>query len=168
MRSVNFISNTTMQTTHFRINKKEHCHINDDVIFIINSKDVARIPLEHELSEAWGIMSIINYIVFLFLFGYVSISLNMHGAGFFKQPFNYGALFLMILSFMRIQQGLVSSKTPTIYRNKIKSVYFKTPFYSYPRLVIYFEGPEGKVLRRTFPILYKQEALPVLKEAGLM
>jgi hypothetical protein len=157
-----------MQTTHFRINEKEHCHINEDVIFIINGKEVTRVPLEHELSEAWGIASILNYILFVLLFGYVSVSINMHGADFFRNPFNYGALFLMILSFMRIQQGLVSSKTPTIYRSKIRSVYFKTPFYSYPRLVIYFEGPEGKVLRRTFPILYKQEALPVLKETGLI
>jgi len=157
-----------MQTTHFRINEKEHCHINEDVIFIINGKEVTRVPLEHELSEAWGIASILNYILFVLLFGYVSVSINMQGADFFRHPFNYGALFLMILSFMRIQQGLVSSKTPTIYRNKIRSVYFKTPFYSYPRLVIYFEGPEGKVLRRTFSILYQQEALPILKEAGLI
>jgi hypothetical protein len=157
-----------MQTKYFRINKKEYCHINDEVIFIIGSKQVTRVPLEHELSEAWGIVSIINYILFVLLFVYVSVSINLKGGYFFKEPYNYGALFLMILSFIRIQQGMVTSKTATIYRNKIKSVYFKTPFFSYPRLVIYFEGPEGKVLRRIFPILYKQEALPVLKEVGLL
>jgi hypothetical protein len=157
-----------MQTKYFRINKKEYCHINDEVIFIINSKEVTRVPLEHELSEAWGIVSVINYIFFILLFVYVSVSINMKGIYFFKELFNYGALFLMLFSFVRIQQGLVSSKTAAIYRDKIRSVYFKTPFYSYPRLVVYFEGPEGKVLRRTFPVLYKQEALPILKEAGLL
>ncbi len=160
--------NNIMQTKYFRINKKEYCHINDDVVFVISSKEVIRVPLEHELSEAWGIVSVINYIFFVLLFGYVSVSINAKGGSFFKEPYNYGALFLMILSFIRIQQGMVSSKTPIIYRNKIKSVYFKIPVFSYPRLVIYFEGPEGKVLRRTIPVLYKQEALPVLKEVGLL
>jgi hypothetical protein len=157
-----------MQTTFFRVNKKEYCHINDEAIFIISSKDVVRIPLEHELSEAWGIVSVLNYILFTLLFGYVAISVNIKGGDFFTQPFNYGTLFLMILSFIRIQQGFVSSKTPIIYRNKIKSVYFKTPFYSYPRLIIYFDGPEGKILRRTIPVLYKQDALKVLQEASLL
>jgi hypothetical protein len=74
----------------------------------------------------------------------------------------------LFLSFKRIQDGFNSSRTPTISRNKIKSVYFKTPKFSYPRLVIYFEGPEGKILKRTISVLYKQEALPVLKETGLL
>jgi hypothetical protein len=35
-------------------------------------------------------------------------------------------------------------------------------------LVIYFEGPEGKVVRKIIPVLYKKEALPILQEVGLL
>ena len=157
-----------MQTKFFRINKKEYCHITDDIIFITNSKEVTRIPLENELGEEWGIVSVFNYILFILLFGYTAISIMYYGTYFFKQPVNYGALFLLFISFIRIKEGFLSSNTPTIRRSKIKSVYLKSPKFSYPRLVIYFDGPEGKILRRTIPILYKKEALPVLQEMGLM
>ncbi len=156
-----------MQTKYFRINKNEYCHITDDTIFITNSKDVIYIPPEHELSEGWGIISILNYILFTFLFIYVAASVTNSGINFFKVPLNYGAIFILFILFIRIKEGFLSSKTPSINRSKIKSIYFKTPAFSFPRLVIYFEGPEGKVLRRTIPVLYKQEALPILKEAGL-
>ncbi len=157
-----------MQTKYFRINKDEYCHITDDTIFIISSKDVKHIPPEHTLGEGWGIISILNYILFAFLFVYVTASVTNSGEAFFKQPLNYGALFLLFISLKRIQDGFISSKTPTINRSKIRSVYFKTPAFSYPRLVVYFEGPEGKVLRRTIPVLYKKEALPVLEETTLV
>ena len=157
-----------MQTNYFRINKKEYCHITDDTVFIIDSKEVTRVPLEFELGEEWGIMSVVNYIAFTFLFLYVAISLTHYGINFFKHPFNYGALFLLYISFTRIKNGFLSSRTPTITRSKIKSVYFKTPKFSFPRLIIYFKGPEGKVLRKIIPVLYKKEALPVLHETGLL
>jgi hypothetical protein len=155
-----------MQTKYFRTSKKEYCHITDDTIFIFNSKEPNRIPLEHEVSNAWGILSVLNYILFFFLFAYVAISVNVYGFSFFKHVANYGGLFLLFISFMRIQRGLTSSNTPTIQRSKIKGIHFKTPPFSYPRLLIYFEGPEGKVLRRSISILYKREALPILKEVG--
>lgn len=157
-----------MQTKHFRINKKEYCHITDDTIFIINSKVVSRVPLEHELGEEWGITSILNYLLFVLLFVYIAIAISYYGANFFKQPINYGALFLLFISFIRIKEGFLSSRTPTIARNKIRSVYFKTPKFSFPRLVVYFEGPQGKVVRKIIPVLYKNEALPVLEEKGLI
>ncbi len=157
-----------MQTKYFRVNKKEYCHITDQIIFVINSKEVSRVPLEFELGEGWGIISMLNYIVFVFLFIYTTISLSAYGANYFLQPINYGTLFLLILFLMRIKNGFVASRTPTISRNKIKSIYFKTPKFSYPRLVIYFTGPEGKVLRKTIPIRNKKEALAVLKETGVL
>ena len=157
-----------MQTKYFRINKKEYCHITDDTIFIINSKEVSRIPLEHDLGEEWGIASVLNYLLFTFLFVYTGMAVSSYGLNFFKQPLNYGALFLLFLSFVRIKNGFLSSRTPTVIRKKIKSIYFKTPKFSFPRLVIYFEGPEGKVLRKIIPILYKKEALPILQETGLV
>jgi hypothetical protein len=157
-----------MQTKYFRTSKKEYCHITDDTIFIFNTKEPNRIPLEHTLGEGWGIGSVLNYIIFALLFLYNVVSATYYKIDFIKQPLNYFALFLLFLSFKRIQDGFNSSKTPTIQRSKIKSVYFKTPKFSYPRLVIYFEGPEGKILRRTISVLYKQEALPVLKETGLL
>ncbi len=157
-----------METKYFRVNKKEYCHITDDTIFIINSKEVSRIPLAFELGEGWGIVSMVNYILFGFLFVYTTVSMSAYGVNFFMHPLNYGALFLLLLFLMRIKNGFVTSRTPTISRNKIKSVYFKTPKFSYPRLVIYFEGPEGKVLRKIIPVMYKQEALAVLKETGVL
>ena len=159
---------STMQTKYFRASNKEYCHITDDTIFIFNAKEPTRIPLEHDLGEGWGIVSILNYILFTFLFVYVAGSASYYGIAFLKNPINYGALFLLFISFMRVKEGFVSSSTPAISRDKIKSVYFKTPKFSYPRLVIYFKGPEGKVLRRTISVLYKQEALPVLEETGLL
>ncbi len=156
-----------MQTKYFRINKKEYCHITDDAIFIINSKEVARIPLEHELSEGWGVISILNYIFFAFIFVYTVVSMSYYGTSFFIQPLNYCAVFLLFLSFIRIKNGFTTSRTPNIPRNKIQTVYFKTPKFSYPRLVIYFTGPEGKVLKKIIPVMYKLEALPVLKEMGV-
>lgn len=157
-----------MQTNYFRINKREYCHITEDKLFIINSKEVKRIPLEHDVSEAWGIVSILNYLVFALLFGYISISVSHYGADFFMEPINYGGILLLLISFVRVKNGFLTSSTPCISRNKIKSVYFKTPWYSFPRVVIYFEGTEGKVLRRIIPVLNKQEALNVLKETGLI
>jgi len=157
-----------MQTKYFRINKKEYCHITDETIFIINSKEVARIPAEFELGEGWGIASVLNYILFTFLFGYVAISTSFYGAVFFTNMINFGALFLLFLSFVRIRNSIVSSRTPTISREKIRSVYFKTPKFSYPRLIIYFNGPEGKVLRKIIPVYNKHEALSVLNDAGIL
>ena len=127
-----------------------------------------RVPLEFELGEGWGIASIFNYLLFAFLFVYCSVCISYYDIDFFKEAINYGALFLLFLSFIRIKNAFLSSRTPTITRNKIKSVYFKTPRFSYPRVVIYFTGPEGKVLRKTIPVLYKKEALAVLKETGLL
>ncbi len=157
-----------MQTKYFRVNKKEYCHITEDAVFVLNTKDVTRVPLEHELGEGWGVLSILNYIFFAFIFVYTTIALSYYGSYFFKHPVNYGALFLLFLSFIRIKNGLMSSETPTIKRDKIRTVYFKTPRFSFPRVVIYFDGPEGKVLRKIIPVLYKQEALPVLEETGLV
>ncbi len=157
-----------MQTSYFRINNKEYCHITDDCIFIINSKNVTRVPEPFELSETWGIISILNYLLFAFLLIYASVSFSYYGIYFLKQPVNYGALFLLFISFIRIKNGILSSKTPTIFRNNIKSVHFKTPFFSYPRLEVYFTGAEGKTLRKTIPVLYKNEALPMLREAGVL
>ncbi len=157
-----------MQTKYFRINKKEYCHITNELIFIYSSKTPLRIPPEHELSEAWGIKSILNYILFALLFIYTSVSLSRYGVNFFKYLVNYGELFLLFISFIRIKEGFISSNTPTILRSKIKSVYLKTPKFSFPQLVIYFEGPDGKTLRRTIPILYKKEALPILQELKMI
>ncbi len=157
-----------MQTKYFRANDKEFCHITDEYIFITSTKEPTRIPPEHELSEAWGIISVLNYILFVLLFAYSAVSVNYYGFNFLKYPINYGGLFLLFLSFRRIQTGLNSSRTPTIKRSKIKAVYYKTPKFSYPRLLIYFEGPEGKTLSRKISTLYKKEALPVLEETGLV
>lgn len=157
-----------MQTSYFRVNKKEYCHISDDTVFIINSKEVTRVPLEHELAEGWGIVSVLNYIFFVFIFFYTAFSVSYYGIYFFSHILNYGALFLLFVSLMRIKNGFNSSTTPTIMRNKIKSVHFKTPKFSFPRLVIYFEGPEDKIVRKIIPVLYKKEALPVLKKTGLI
>lgn len=156
------------ETKYFRVSDKEYCHISDDIIFIFNSKEPTRIPLEEELSNAWGISSILNYILFVFLLIYTSASLNGYGMNFFKNPINYGGLILLFISFIRIKEGFQSSSTPTILRKKIRSVYLKSPRFSYPRLVIYFDGADGKILRRTIRILYKKEAEPVLKETGMV
>jgi hypothetical protein len=157
-----------MQTKYFRVNRKEYCHITDELIFIVNTKEPFRVPLEHELGEGWGIMSVLNYITFFFLFVYTALSATYYGYAFIKQPLNYAAVFLLFLSFKRLQDGFNGSRTPTIRRSLITNVLFKTPKFSYPRLIIYFEGPEGKVLKRTIRVLYKQEALPVLKETGVL
>ena len=157
-----------MQPSYFRVNNNEYCHITDETIFITNSKDVVRIPPEHTLNESWGIKSIFNYIVFAMVFLYVSYWVTDLGMDFFLKPINYGALFLLFYIFINIKNGFITSETPTIKRNKIKNCYFKTPFFSYPQLVIYFEGPEGKILRRTISALYKKEALPIVTNAGLI
>jgi hypothetical protein len=157
-----------IQSTYFRVNKKEYCHITDKEIFIFGSKTPTHIPEEHTLSEAWGILSVLNYLFFVFLFAYTAISITSQEVNFFKNVYNYGVLTLLFLSFIRVQKGFITSKTPTIPLNKIKSVYFKTPTFSFPRVVIYFEGPEGKTLQRTIPILYKQEALAVIQDSKLM
>lgn len=157
-----------MQTKYFRTTTAEYCHISNDTIFIFNSKEPSRIPLEHELGNAWSVKSILNYITFALLLLYTMFSVSYYGGNFFMEPINYGAVLLFFLSFIRMKEGFMSSNTPTIKRNKIRSAYFKTPKFSFPRLVIYFEGPEGKVLRRTISVKYKQEALPVLQETGLI
>ncbi|MDQ3048628.1 MAG: hypothetical protein M3R27_13850 [Bacteroidota bacterium] len=156
-----------MPDNYFRINKKEYLHITDEHIFVVNSKTPGRIPLEFELSEAWGVISILNYIIFIFLFGYTVISMMYYGFDFFAHPINYGGIILLLISFRRVKEGFLSSRTPMIQRSKIRTAHLKSPKFSFPRLVIYFEGPEGKVLRRTFPILYKKEAIPVLERSGL-
>ena len=157
-----------MQTKYFRVSDKEYCHITDDLIFIFNTKEPTRIPLEEELSNAWGISSVLNYIVFALLLIYSSVAINSYGMNFFKEPVNYGEILLLFLSFIRIKKGFQSSSTPTIQRSKIRSVYLRSPKFSFPRLVIYFDSLEGKVLSRTIRIMYKKEALPVLKETGLV
>lgn len=155
-------------TKYFRTTTNEYCHISDDTVFIFNTKEPTRIPLEHELSNAWGVKSILNYIFFAFMLMYTMFSVSYYGANFFKEPLNYGALLLLFLSFVKIKEGFISSSTPNIPRSKIKSIHFKTPKFSYPRLVIYFDGPEGKILRRSISIKYKKEAEQVLKEVGLV
>ena len=40
--------------------------------------------------------------------------------------------------------------------------------FSYPRVVVYFDGPEGKVLRRNISVKYKKEAEQILTEEGLL
>lgn len=157
-----------METLFFRVNKKEYCHISKEQVFVINSKEVTRIPLEHELAEGWGVLSIINYILFTFLFVYTAVTITYYKFDFFIHPMNYGALILLLISFNRVKEGFQSSKTPMIPRDKIQSVYFKTPRFSYPRVIIYFDGPEGKIIRKIIPVLYPKEALPVLKESGLI
>ncbi len=157
-----------MQTKYFRTTTKEYCHISDDTVFIFNTKEPTRIPLEHELGNAWGIKSVLNYIFFAFILFYTMFSVSYYGNSFFMQPVNYGALILLFMSLIRMKENFNSSNTPTIQRNKIKNVLFKTPRFSYARLVIYFEGPEGKVLRRTISVKYPKEAIPVLKETGLL
>ncbi len=155
-------------TKYFRTTTDEYCHISDDTVFIFNTKEPTRIPLEHEVSDAWGIKSVLNYIFFVMILFYTMFSVSYYGAGFFMQPLNYGALLLLFISFVKIKDGFVSSSTPTIQRSKIKTVHFKTPMFSFARVVIYFEGPEGKVLRRSISVKYKQEAEQVLKETGLL
>ena len=39
-----------------------------EYIFIFNSKDPHRIPLEHKLGEGWGILSVLNYVFFFLIF----------------------------------------------------------------------------------------------------
>ncbi|OFZ00283.1 MAG: hypothetical protein A3K10_05355 [Bacteroidetes bacterium RIFCSPLOWO2_12_FULL_31_6] len=155
-------------TKYFRTTTNEYCHITDDTIFIFNTKEPTRIPLEHEVSDAWGIKSVLNYIFFAMILLYTMFSVSYYGAQFFTQPLNYGALLLLFLSFVKIKEGFISSSTPTIQRSKIRSVHFKSPKFSYPRVVIYFEGPEGKVLRRSISVKYRQEGLQILKETGLV
>jgi hypothetical protein len=157
-----------MQTHFFRINNKEYCHISHDTLFIVNSKEVIRVPLEHELGESWGVISILNYLIFAFLFVYTALSITYYGFDFFAHPLNYGAIILLLIAFKRVKDGFQNSRTPTIPRHKIRNVEFRTPKFSYPRLIVYFNGPEGKVLRKIIPVLYKQEALPVLRETGLI
>jgi hypothetical protein len=157
-----------MSTKYFRTTTKEYCHISSDMIFIFNTKEPTRIPLEHELGNAWSVKAVLNYIAFGIMFIYTGTSVSYYGGGFFLRPVNYGALLLLMITFMRMKEYMISSNTPTIPRSKIKNVLFKTPRFSYPRLVIYFDGPEGKVLRRTIAVKYKKEALPVLKETGLI
>jgi hypothetical protein len=157
-----------MQTKYFRTTTNEYCHITDDTIFIFYSKEPNHIPLEYELSNAWGVKSILNYIFFTFLLVYTLVSVSYYGEQFFKEPINYGGLLLLFISFVKIKEGFMSSNTPTIPRNKIRSVYFKSPVFSYSRLVIYFEGKDGNVLRRNISVKYKKEALPILQEVGLV
>ena len=106
-------------TKYFRTTTGEYCHISDDTVFIFNTKEPTRIPLEHEVSDAWGIKSVLNYIFFAFILFYTMFSLSYYGVNFFKHILNYGALLLLLLSFMQIKEAFVSSSSPTIQRNKI-------------------------------------------------
>jgi hypothetical protein len=157
-----------MKTTYFKATSKEYCHVNDEFIFIFNSKEPTRIPLEFDLSETWGIASMINYIVFGLLLLYTGFSVLYYKINYFKYPVNYGALFLLFLTLKRINDGMHASKTPTIRRSSIKSASIQTPWFSFPRLVVYFDGPEGKVLKRSISIYRKKEAIQVLTEAGVI
>jgi len=157
-----------MEKSYFRINEREYCHINDEYIFIVNTTEPTRIPLAFDLGEGWGVMSILNYIVFAFLFIYTAASLTFYGYDFFIHPLNYGALILLLMAFMRVKEGFLSSRTPTIERRSIRNIILKTPKFSFPHILVYFDGPEGKIVRRKIPILYLKEGLPVLKEKGLL
>lgn len=157
-----------MEKSYFRINSREYCHINDEYIFIVNTKEPTRIPVAFDLGEGWGVMSTLNYLVFAFLFVYTAASLTFYGYDFFIHPINYGAIILLLMAFMRVKEGFLSSRTPTIIRKTIKFVILKTPRFASPHILIYFDGPEGKVVRRKIPILYKKEALPVLQAKGLL
>jgi hypothetical protein len=157
-----------MQTKYFRTTTQEYCHISNDTVFIFNTKEPNRIPLEHELGNAWGIKSILNYIFFAMILMYTMFSVSYYGANFFMEPVNYGALLLLFMSMIRMKNNFNSSNTPAIPRSKIRNVIFKSPRFSYARLVIYFDGPEGKVLRRIISVKYPKEVLPVLKETGLL
>lgn len=157
-----------METHFFRINKKEYCHISKEQVFIISGTEVKRIPEEHELGDAWSVSSILNYIFFLFMLVYVGFTVTVYGELFFSHIYNYGVLLLLLMSFVRVKSGFETSSTATISRHRIKTVHLKTPMFSFPRLDIYFNGHEGKVLKKTIPVLYTQEAIPVLKSTGLM
>ena len=113
-------------------------------------------------------MSLLNYFLFFLLLIYIAFSTTNSGLDFFLNPINYGAIIILFYSLVRMKNGFLTSKTPTIKRSKIQTTYFKTPKFSYPRLEIYFEGPEGKILKRTIATLYSKEALPILKETGLL
>ena len=166
--SIIFVCTSIMESKYFRINKKEYCHITDKEIFIVNTKNPTRIPLELELGEGWGIKSVLNYIWFVLLFVFLGSSITYYGVAFFKEPINYGAIALLVFSYIRIKNGFVTSRTPTIKREAITNTVFKAPKFSYPRLIVKFKGPEGKILKRIIPILYKQEALPILQEEKLI
>jgi hypothetical protein len=157
-----------MQTKHFRTTTNEYCHITNDYVFIFNSKEPSRIPVEHDLSNAWSIKNVLNIVLFAILLFYVMGSVNYYGIYFFKEPINYGGLVLLFLLLVRIKENFMSSNTPVILRNTIKAVYLKKPKFSYARVVIYFVGPEGKVLRRKISVKYPIEAEKVLKEEGLL
>lgn len=157
-----------MEPSYFRVNKREYCHINDEYIFIVNAKEPTRIPLAHDLGEGWGVISILNYLVFTFLFVYIALSINYYGFDFFIHPLNYGAIILLLIAFMRVKEGFLSSRSPTIERKSITNVVLKKPRFAQPHILVYFNGPEGKVIRRRITILYMQEAIPVLKAKGLL
>jgi hypothetical protein len=157
-----------MEKTYFRINKKEYCHINDEYIFIVNKQSPDRVPLAHELGEGWGVINILNIIFFVLLFTYTGMAISYYGISFFREIWNYAALFLLIVFLVRIKESYLSSRTPTISRRKILNVVLKKPRFSFPHINIYFEGPEGKTLRRRIPILYLKEAEPVLRHTGLL
>lgn len=157
-----------MERSYFRVNRKEYCHINDEFIFIVNTKEPTRIPSAFELGEGWGIVSVLNYIIFTLLFVYTALTISAYGMEFFLHPVNYGALLLVFYFMARIREGFVSSRTPTIDRKLIRRTEVKTPKYSFPRFVVYFDGPEGKLLKRVIRIYHPKEALPVLKEKGFV
>ncbi len=156
-----------MQTNYFRINKKEYCHFTEDYIFITNTKTPTFIPEEHDLGESYSISSILNYIFFAFIMAYCFFAIAYYGKQFFAEPLNYAAIFLLILSMRRVQQGFNASKSPSINRSKLKNILFKTPKFSFPRLEIYFVGPNNKTLKRTISVLYKKEALNILEKENI-
>jgi hypothetical protein len=155
-------------TRYFRTTTKEYCHISDDTVFIFNSKEPTRIPLEHELGDAWSVKAILNYIAFGLILLYIMFAVSYYGGNFFIYYYNYPAIFLLFLTFIRMRNLMVGSTTPTIQRNKITNALLKKPWFSFARLVIYFHGPEGKVLRRVISVKYPKEAMPVLIESGLL
>ncbi|MFL5765275.1 MAG: hypothetical protein ACJ77K_15130 [Bacteroidia bacterium] len=155
-------------TRYFRTTTKEYCHISDDAVFIFNSKEPTRIPLEHELGDAWSVKAVINYIWFGLITLYLMFAATYYGNRFFTVWDNYPAILLLFWTFIRMRNFMVGSTTPTIQRSKITNVLFKKPAFSFAKLVIYFEGPEGKILRRIISVKYPKEAMPVLIESGLM
>src|ERR1043166_1443074 len=151
-------------TRFFRTTTKEYCHISEDTVFIFNSAQPTRIPLEHEFGDAWSIKAVMNFIGLGLITLYLMFAAGYYGNNFFKVIDNYPAILIFFLLFIRMKNFMVGSTTPTIQRNKITNVIFKKPVFSFARILIYFEGPEGKILRRAISVKYPKEAMPVLIE----
>jgi hypothetical protein len=157
-----------MQTEYFKVTKEEYCHISDEAIFLTGDEIINHMPKPHDLGEGWGVKSIVNYLLVFLLGMYILLSVGLYGLAFFIAPVSYGAMFLFVLLAYKAKDRFNKSMSPYIYRNTIKSAEIKSQLFAAPSLEIYFDGPEGKVLRRNFPILYKNNALKVLENSGIL